>query len=170
MNPLIQSKNATILPVLIALTLGCFAFSPQVRAVCHEGCLTNQNTLLGDDALNDLASGVANTACGFEALFFNTDGHYNTGIGAFALQSNTTGIENTAIGYGALLYQHHRSIQHGQRSDRRSFSTRPAAITRPPVCRRFRTTPPAITTSHWAIMPVEISLRAVTTSTSATLV
>jgi hypothetical protein len=45
---------------------------------------------------------VANTACGFEALFFNTDGHYNTGIGAFALQFNTTGIENTAIGYGAL--------------------------------------------------------------------
>jgi hypothetical protein len=24
MNPLIQSKNTTILPVLIALTLGCF--------------------------------------------------------------------------------------------------------------------------------------------------
>jgi hypothetical protein len=102
MNPLIQLKNVTILPVLIALTLGCFALSPQARAVCQEGCSTNQNTLLGDDALNDLASGVANTACGFEALFFNTDGHYNTGIGAFALQSNTTGIENTAIGYGAL--------------------------------------------------------------------
>ena len=28
MNPLIQSKNATILPVVIALTLGCFGLSP----------------------------------------------------------------------------------------------------------------------------------------------
>ncbi len=102
MNPLIQSKNTTILPVLIALTLGCFALSPQARAVCQEGCVTTQNTRLGDDALNNPASGVANTACGFEALFFNTDGDLNTGIGAFALQFNTTGVENTAIGYGVL--------------------------------------------------------------------
>ena len=33
MNPLTQSKNTTILPVLIALTLGCFGLSPQARAV-----------------------------------------------------------------------------------------------------------------------------------------
>ena len=36
MNPLIQSKNITILPVLIALTLGCFALSPQARAVSPQ--------------------------------------------------------------------------------------------------------------------------------------
>jgi hypothetical protein len=58
MNPLTQSKNTTILPVLIALTLGCFGLSPQARAVCQEGCF--QNTVLGDDALlNNLGS--ANT-------------------------------------------------------------------------------------------------------------
>ena len=51
MNPLTQSKNTTILPVLIALTLGCFGLSPQARAVCQEGCLTDNNTVLGDDAL-----------------------------------------------------------------------------------------------------------------------
>src|SRR4030095_9745163 len=51
MNPLTQSKNATILPVLTALTLGCCGLSPQARAVCQEGCLTSQNTVLGDDAL-----------------------------------------------------------------------------------------------------------------------
>src|SRR4030095_8127455 len=51
MNPQIQSKNATILPILIALTLGCFALAPQARAACQEGCLTNENTALGDDAL-----------------------------------------------------------------------------------------------------------------------
>jgi hypothetical protein len=102
MNPLTQSKNTTILPALIALTLACFALSPAARAVCREGCLTNQNTVLGDDALRDLDFGFANTAVGFEALFFNTGANFNTGIGAFALQMNTTGIENTAIGYGAL--------------------------------------------------------------------
>ena len=51
MNPLTQSKNTTILPVLIALMLGCFGLSPQARAVCQEGCLTNNNTVLGDNAL-----------------------------------------------------------------------------------------------------------------------
>ena len=40
MNPLIQSKNETILPVLIALTLDCFALSPQARAACQQGCDT----------------------------------------------------------------------------------------------------------------------------------
>jgi hypothetical protein len=101
MNPLTQSKNTIILPLLIALTLGCFGLSPQAQAVCQEGCLTNQNTLLGDDALlNNTAT--ANTAVGFDALFFNTGGGFNTGIGAFALFRNKTGTENTAIGYGAL--------------------------------------------------------------------
>jgi len=46
MNPLTQSKNTTILPLLIALTLGCFGLSPQARAVCQEGCLGQQNTVL----------------------------------------------------------------------------------------------------------------------------
>jgi hypothetical protein len=105
MNPLTQSKNTSILPVLIALTLVCFALSPQARAVCQQDCLGNQNTVLGNDALIHLGDlGVANTAIGYFALERNTDGSYNTGIGAFALQFNTTGIENTAIGYGALPY------------------------------------------------------------------
>ena len=33
MNPLIQSKNTTILPLLIALALACFALSPMAQAV-----------------------------------------------------------------------------------------------------------------------------------------
>jgi trimeric autotransporter adhesin len=92
----------TIQLFCIVLAFLSVTVSPQARAACQEGCLTSQNTVLGDDALLNLNSGVANTAVGFDALFFNTDGHYNTGIGAFALQFNTTGIENTAIGYGAL--------------------------------------------------------------------
>ena len=75
MNPLTQSKNTTILPVLIALTLGWFALSPQARAVCQEGCLTNANTVLGDDALFNNTTGNGNTAIGFDALFSNTTGY-----------------------------------------------------------------------------------------------
>jgi len=86
----------------LALAFACFALAPQARAVCQEGCATNLNTVLGEDALISLNGGVSNTAVGFEALYSNTGGYYNTGIGAFALQFNTTGGENTAIGYGAL--------------------------------------------------------------------
>ncbi len=120
MNPLIQSKNTTILPVLIALTLGCFGLLPQARAVCQDGCLTNFNTVLGDDALlnnpgsfntaigahvllNNQSNGWFNTAIGWQALLNNTNGGANNAIGADALYSNTTGISNTAIGNGALF-------------------------------------------------------------------
>jgi len=66
MDPLTQSKNATILPVL-ALTLACFALPPQARAVCQEGCLTLQSTVLGEDALLN-STGTNKTALGFDAL------------------------------------------------------------------------------------------------------
>src|SRR6266566_1827467 len=101
MNSLTQSKNATILPVLIALTLAYFALSPQARAVCQEGCLTNQNTVLGDDALLN-NTGSVNTAIGFQALNRNTTGNGNTAAGIYALFSNTTGFNNTANGESAL--------------------------------------------------------------------
>jgi hypothetical protein len=118
MNPLIQSKNTTILPVLIGLTLGCFGLSPQARAVCQEGCLTNSNTVLGEDALlnntgstntaigfaalNSNTIGFANTAIGDGVLFNNTEGFFNTATGSNALISNTTGTFNTANGFFAL--------------------------------------------------------------------
>jgi hypothetical protein len=117
MNPLTRSKNTTILPVLIALTLACFGLSPQARATCQEGCLTDQNTVLGDDALlNNFGS--ANTAIGFNALLINTfgtdntaigdsalfhnNGSFNTATGSFAHYFNTTGSFNTATGLSAL--------------------------------------------------------------------
>ena len=102
MNPLIQSKNTTILPVLIALTLGCFAVSPTAQAVCQDGCLILGNTVLGDDALL-LNTGEVNTAIGADALHGNTTGSGNTAIGANALLSNTTGDRNIALGNSAGL-------------------------------------------------------------------
>ena len=79
MNPLTQSKNTTILPVLIALTLGCFALSPQARAVepAPDGGYPNQNTAEDDDALFSLTTGADNTAMGFDALDSNTTGSDN---------------------------------------------------------------------------------------------
>jgi hypothetical protein len=88
--------------LLISFVLACFALSPAARAVCQEGCLTNQNTVLGDDALmNNL--GGDNTAIGFEALQANTTGNDNTALGFRALRSNTTGTFNTATGFEALF-------------------------------------------------------------------
>jgi hypothetical protein len=103
MNPLIQSKNTTILPVLIALTLGCFGLSPQAQATCQQGCLPSENTALGEDALSSNTTGPFNTATGFQALFSNTTGDANVATGHLALSSNTTGGFNTATGVNALL-------------------------------------------------------------------
>ena len=124
MNPPIQSQKTTILPLLIALTLACFALSPTARAVtpAPDGGYPNFNTAEGDNALFslDTSQGVNNTAIGFQALFSNTTGNgntangasalfslttgfYNTAIGSNALYSNTTGLDNTAIGVQALF-------------------------------------------------------------------
>ena len=104
--------------LLIPFALVCLTLAPQARATCQQGCLTNQNTVLGDDALiantgffntaigfEALSSntvGGVNTAIGYQALWLNTTGGYNTAVGFAALQSNTFGAGNTATGYGAL--------------------------------------------------------------------
>ena len=106
--------------VLVALALACFALSPQAQAVCQDACLTNFNTVQGDDALFSLTTGFDNTAIGFNALYSNTTGFWNTangdetatlhGVagdnntanGFDALFNNTTGGGNTAIGVSAL--------------------------------------------------------------------
>jgi hypothetical protein len=106
--------------LLIPLVLACLTLAPQVRATCQEGCLTNFNTVLGEDALLNTTTGLANTAIGWKALTsnttggsntavglgvleHNTDGHDNTGFGYAALIENTSGFENTALGSGALF-------------------------------------------------------------------
>jgi Chaperone of endosialidase len=87
--------------LLIPLALICFAVSPRAQAVCQEGCLTNFNTVLGDNALLNNV-GFNNTAIGFNALENNTGGLDNTATGRGALNGNTTGSNNTATGYQAL--------------------------------------------------------------------
>src|SRR5205807_1892833 len=87
--------------LLIPLGLACFALSAQAWATCQDGCLTNDNTVLGEDALLN-NTGISNTAIGFNALYFNTTGSWNTATGFAALHENTTGNYNTATGAGAL--------------------------------------------------------------------
>jgi len=89
-------------PAFALFALACFALSPQARAVCQEGCLTNNNTALGDDVLLN-NTGSFNTAIGASALISNTTGNLNTALGEEALVSNTTGTENVAIGDSSMF-------------------------------------------------------------------
>ena len=86
--------------LLIPLALACFALSTTARAVCQEGCLTNNNTVLGDDALLN-NTGISNTAIGYQALYSGAS-NFNTAMGYQALYSNT-GVTNTAVGYQTLF-------------------------------------------------------------------
>jgi len=67
---------------LVIVTLGCFAFSPTVRAVdpAPDGGYPNQNTPEKEDALFSLTTGADNTAMGFDALHRNTTGSDNAPI------------------------------------------------------------------------------------------
>jgi hypothetical protein len=102
--PLKNSMNRAPLRafLLILFVFACFALSPQARAVCQEGCLNNDNTVLSEDALlNNIGDG--NTAIGWFALLSNSTGFSNTATGVQALSSNTTGYFNTANGWVALF-------------------------------------------------------------------
>jgi len=103
-NSIHRSLGRSALPSVLLL-LACFAFSPQARAVCQQGC-DNANTFLGEDALLNNTFGLSNTAVGFEALLSNTSGNSNTAIGVEALRNNVWGKANTAVGYFALVDNH----------------------------------------------------------------
>ena len=105
MDPRTQSKDTTILPVLIALTLGCFGISPAAQAVDPppDGGYPGGNTAEGTNALLSLTTGQWNTAVGLNSLSSTTAGFYNTAIGSAALRFNTEGNNNTAVGHNALF-------------------------------------------------------------------
>ena len=95
--------NISYPAALVVFAFACLALSPQARAACQQGCLTNQNTVLGDDALLNITTGDSNTANGALALYNNTSGRYNTATGDQALAVNETGQSNTATGVFALF-------------------------------------------------------------------
>src|SRR2546421_9133910 len=100
---MLPSRNLTnrspvrLIFLLIPFALLGVFLSPIARAVCQEGCLTNENTVLGEDALLN-NTGFFSTAIGWQALRSNTTGSWNTAIGDSALASNT-GSDNTANGF-----------------------------------------------------------------------
>ena len=109
-------------PVLIAFALVCFALVQNTQAVNPppDGGYPNFTTAEGQNALQGLTTGAANTAVGWRSLFSNAAGSFNTagGAGALLLNTadgntafgtaallfNTTGINNTAVGAAALLH------------------------------------------------------------------
>ncbi len=96
-------KNRNIMFTTILLLPVFLALSPSARALCQDGCGSNDDTFLGDDALlNDTGFGQ-NTAIGRQALTSNTSGENNTAVGAATLESNTTGFGNVAIGAYSLF-------------------------------------------------------------------
>jgi hypothetical protein len=88
--------------LLILLAVVCFGLSLQVRATCQEGCLTNQNTVLGDDALLNGGSLSDNTAIGYHAIYSEQYGGGNTAVGKSALELLYVADGNTAIGTQAM--------------------------------------------------------------------
>src|SRR5215472_9661819 len=102
--PLRHSMNRSAVRLaflFIPLAFACFALSPQARATCQDACLTNNNTVQGDDALVNNTTGDGNTAIGSSALGGNTTASYNTATGNEALSLNS-GDRNTANGNFAL--------------------------------------------------------------------
>src|SRR5439155_23852249 len=90
--PLKHSMNRTpyqLALLFIPLALAWLALSSQARATCQNGCLTNENTALGDDALLN-NTGDGNTAIGYQALFSNPTGASNTETDFDALVNNPT--------------------------------------------------------------------------------
>ena len=104
MNLLTQSRNTTLLLVLIALAFACFALTRQAHAVSPppDGGYPGNNTAEGQNALFSLTTGTNNTATGKRALYSNTSGNDNTAVGTAALFNNIA-PNNTAVGTFALL-------------------------------------------------------------------
>jgi hypothetical protein len=99
-----QDMKTTIRLFSIVIAFLSVTLSPQARATCQDACLTNNNTVQGDDALISNTTGYDNTAVGFEALFSNTMGYNNAATGYQTLFSNTTGFYDTATGFQALYF------------------------------------------------------------------
>jgi len=105
---------------LLAL-FSLFAAGREADAVSPppDGGYPNFTTAEGQNALQNLSTGSANTAVGWFSLFSDTTGSFNTAtgagtllfntaegntaFGAAALLNNTIGLDNTAIGAAALL-------------------------------------------------------------------
>jgi uncharacterized coiled-coil protein SlyX len=106
MKPLIKLKTTTLL--VVPLVLAGFALLPRAQAQAPEGvtpfeALPGFNTRDGFAALNNLTTGIFNSAFGALTLVQTSTGSHNTALGAQALRNNN-GDFNTAVGENALVF------------------------------------------------------------------
>src|SRR5262249_18578866 len=71
-----------IYPAFALFAFACFGLASTAKASCQDACLTNYNTVQGDNALISLTTGIDNTAVGSGALLNNTTGSSNTATGS----------------------------------------------------------------------------------------
>jgi hypothetical protein len=53
-----KTTTNIIYPAFALFAFACFALSPRAQAACQDGCLANQNTVQGDDALISVTTGT----------------------------------------------------------------------------------------------------------------
>jgi hypothetical protein len=91
-------RHSTTAASLCSVLLAALIFSLALAGVAAA----QNNTSLGEGALENNNNGDFNTAIGFQALVTNIDGSSNTALGYLALLRNTMGSNNTALGRLAL--------------------------------------------------------------------
>jgi hypothetical protein len=96
MNRLIHLRKLTP-PFVIALALFAVPTTPNAFAVVPppDGAYPNFTTAEGQNALQSLTTGAANTALGAYSLFGTIDKSFNTAVGAGALDLNN-GLKSPA--------------------------------------------------------------------------
>jgi Chaperone of endosialidase len=96
-------KTNTLSLILVSLLTGFALLQPAHAVVpAPDGGYPNFTTAEGTNALQNLTTGVGNTAAGWHSLFTTSGGNLNTAVGAGTLLFNT-GDNNTATGALALL-------------------------------------------------------------------
>src|SRR5262245_57666157 len=83
-----RSMTTTIRSLAVSLAfIGLVVVVPAAEAVLPppDGCYPGFTTAEGCKALENLTTGLGNTAIGWYSLFTNTAGSYNTAVGAGAL-------------------------------------------------------------------------------------
>jgi hypothetical protein len=133
----IQLKTRTLLVIILLVWLGVL---PKAQAVVPalDGGYPGFTTAEGTNALQNLTTGVGNTAAGWHSLFANSAGNLNTAIGAGTLLFNT-GDDNTATGALALLIPPAHIIR--GRAIEHCLATPPVASIPPTAPERYLATP-----------------------------
>jgi hypothetical protein len=116
----LRTHNVERMRITLNGKIGIGTTTPQQKLDVHGNIKTDSAIYIADNEVmhisrsanffvgqfagyyNSFYTGDANTALGFEALYYNKDGDGNTAAGSGSLFNNTSGDENTAYGGGSL--------------------------------------------------------------------